>query len=286
MLKPFAHAFAYLTDNLAGTPPTAVGGIGTQVTGGNSANGTSVAWGGGALGFEGQLLIVQWYNGSVANTDTRSLMDILIDPAGGTSWATTPLVTGLIAGHGGAAFYNSRNVTLPVRIPAGANLGLQARSLTTGRVHRVVMTVYGGYKGPGTWRCGSRVISSGVDEANYSGTAHTAGNSGAWAGSWTNVGSTTPTNTFAHNLIHTGPNSGSWTALGYYGQIGAGSNPLTLGDTDAVHMHMIQSTAETVQQWATTPVFADVPEGTQLQVRGKCSGAAVATHWAIYSVAG
>lgn len=284
MLKPFAHAFAYLTDNHAATPATTQI-IGTSVTGGNSANGTAVAWGGGALGFEGQLVLVEWGLGNVANTDTRSLLDVLIDPAGGTSWATTPLVTGLIAGHGNN-FPNYRSVLLPLRVPSGANLGLQARSLTTGRTHRVVISVYGGYKGPGTWRCGSRVISSGVDEANYSGTAHTAGNSGAWAGSWSSVGSTTPTNTFAHNLVHTGPNSGSWTGLAYYGQVGAGNNPLTLGDTDAIHAMTLTASTEVVTWAETRPVFADVPAGTQLQVRGKCSGTAVATHWAIYSVAG
>jgi hypothetical protein len=286
MLKPFSHAFAYQSDNLAATPVNATSSIGTAVTGGNSANGTPVAWGGGALGFEAQLLIVEIYSGSASNTDTRSLVDILIDPAGGTSWAATPLVSGILAGHLGS-YTNFRRLYLPVRIPNGANLGMQARSLTTGRTHRGVMYVYGGYKGPGTWRCGSRVVSIGVDEANYSGTAHTAGNSGAWAASWTSIGSTTATNLWCHNLLHTGPNSGSWaTTLGYYAQIGAGNNPLTLGDTDAVHLHSQCSTAEVMQVHTTVPVFADVPEGTQLQVRAKCSGTAVATHFAIYSVAG
>jgi len=285
MLKPFAHAFAYQSDNLPATPVSAASSIGVAVTGGNSANGTPVQWGGGALGFEGQLLTVQVAAGAVTNTDTRSLFDVLIDPAGGTSWAATPLVSGIVAGHGGA-WPVMRQLVLPVRIPAGANLGAQARSLTTGRTHRFIYSVYGGYKGPGTWRCGSRVVSTGVDEANYSGTAHTAGNSGAWAGSWTNIGSTTPTNLFCHNLVHTGPNSASWTALGYYGQIGAGSNPLTLGDVDAAHLHSATAATENTTWHVATPVFADVPEGTQLQVRGKCSSTAVETYWAIYSVAG
>jgi hypothetical protein len=285
VLKPFAHAFAYLTDNLAATPTTGVTTVGTSFTGGNSTNGTPVAWGGGALGFEGQLLVARIYGGNVANTDTRSLADILIDPAGGTSWAAAPLVSGIIVGHGGS-YPATRDLWLPVRIPSGANLGLQARSLTTGRTHRGVISVYGGYKGPGTWRCGSRVVSTGVDEANYSGTAHTAGNSGAWAGSWTAVGSTTPTNLFCHNLLFTGPNSGSWTSLAYYGQIGAGNNPLTLGDTDAAHANVNTTTNELLGFHTSVPIFADVPEGTQLQVRGKCSGTAVETYWAIYSVAG
>lgn len=287
MLKSFAQAFAYLASNYASTPsPTAVG---TNVTGGNSANGSSVAWGGGALGFEGQLLVVGWFGGGATSTDTRSLIDILIDPAGGTSWSSTPLVTGLLAGFGaGVTGGTGRRIALPLRIPSGANLGMQARSLTTGRTHSVIMQVFGGYKQPGDWRCGSRCISLGVDEANYNGTLVTPGNSGAWGASWTSIGSAITTNLFGLNLVYGGPNGNTTSTHGMYFQLGADSQPLGMpADTNDPHLYVATTTGELAVHHRAEMIAADVPDGTQLQARGKHSTTgAAASGIAIYAVTG
>lgn len=269
MLKPFAQAFAYSASNLPSTPASAISSIGTSVTGGNSANGSAVSLI-SALGFEAQLLVCAVSAGSATNTDTRSLLDILIDPAGGTSWSATPLVSGVLAGFGPSGGVQ-RRLCLPVRIPSGASIGAQARSLTTGRTHRVIASVFGGYKGPGSWRCGSRVVSVGVSEANYNGTLVTPGSSGAW-GSWTDIPSatTTDTNLWAWNIVYGGVNGSSMSGHGIYFQIGAGSQPLfNTGDTP--HLHIQNSTSESLTHHEQLgPIFfGDVPEGTQMQVRAK-----------------
>lgn len=215
-----------------------------------------------------------------ANLDNTCLVSILIDPAGGTSWATlisSLLVATVDVGSGtppGVAF------DFPLWIPAGASIGVQARSAVaaTPPVLRCIAQAYGGNSNPASWWAGQRVTAIGIDAANSRGTTHTPGNTGAFS-SWANLGSALGADAGAMQWAVSGPfNIATWTALIYEMQFGV--SDIMIG---APVMH---ATAITEQAWMmpTGLIFRSIPSGSQIRVRGTCSSAAVAQGVAAYAV--
>lgn len=277
-LPPFQ--FAHETDNLTGTPPAAL--IGTNFTAGaNSADGTAVGVI-GALAHDVHFLVVGLGGISLATANGQCLVDVLIDPAGGTSWSELidSLINGFTPVPTAAGISLGNWYYFPLFIKAGSSLGVRARTLhtvdiTTGRA---VMYALGNPSRPDMWWCGQKVESLGINAATSTGTNVTPGNSGAF-GSWTSIGNPTAKR-YGHIQMGVNGSDSTATAIGYYWQLGYGSNKLPGSGT----FFTSNTTSEVGQRLFTLPMWCDIPAGTQMQVRGTASGTAEPHNVGLYGV--
>lgn len=272
--------FADCTDNLTGTPPAAL--IGTNFTAGASnADGTVVEVL-GDLAHDVHFLVVAIGGINTSAANNNALLDVLVDPAGGTSWASLidDLVCGFTptptAGTAGLQMY----YYFPLYIKAGASLAVQARTArasntTTGRV---CMWAYGNPSRPDNWWCGSKVESLGINAASSEGTTVTAGNSGTF-GSWTDIG----TSSYRYGAVQFGMNGSDsiTTALAYYWQLGIGSAQFPGSPT------LWQSTSANevaARSGMAGPIWCDTPASTTWQIRGTSNSTSENFNGAVYGV--
>jgi hypothetical protein len=214
--------------------------------------------------------------------DANAVADLLIDPAGGTSWSV--LVNDLACG-----FTNSTSIatagtrlgvsySFPLYIPAGASVGLRAKTahgsdITTGLA---AIEVFGEPDHPEMWWCGQGVETIGVSDSK--GTAVTPGNSSSW-GSWTSIGSTTSHHIRAIQLGINGSDSAA-SNMGYYFQVGAGSAALP----GSPKLTRTTTSGEAGYHYGQNMTFCNIAAGTQLQARGMASGTAETIYVGIYGV--
>ena len=133
-LEPIS--FAYCSEFGIGNPSiTAQGTVLTNAIGASNADGTAVQIGSGALTHDCELLevIVTDCTGDATGVDSSALLDILIDPAGGTSWDTTnrlieSLQVGFLVTNTQSGTVTARKWRFPVFIPAGASSTIWMRS--------------------------------------------------------------------------------------------------------------------------------------------------------------
>lgn len=280
ILPPFR--FAHSVDSLEGNTPNGNNVTGTIVTAGGSANtdGTAVSVL-SSLAFDVHYLVIgvgSALSGSAA--DTAALLDVLVDPAGGTSWGSLidDLVVGFSAvtgaGTGGLAHYYH----FPLYIPATSSLGAQVRSATLSHPFRVVFWAYGTPSRPDMWWCGQKVESLGISAASSKGTDITPGSTTATF-TWTNVGATTSGRYGAIQFGENGSDS-SATAISYHAQIGIGSAKVPGTPT----WYWSNGTTEMSARSGFGPVWCDIPQGTQLQVGACASGVAEVHDVALYGV--
>jgi hypothetical protein len=182
-----ASDFGWRLSSQAGVRPSAT--YGTLVTPGNNTKGTAVeimsdlafdAW--------GILIGVQANNVSTAIRDT--LMDLLSDPAGGTSYTTTLIPNLLFCGINIMTNVPALYFYFPLRIPAGSALAVAAsvNNATVG-TFRAWCYVFGKPKRPEMCKVGQYVTALGVNTAASRGTVVTPGTTSE--GTWTSLG--TPT---------------------------------------------------------------------------------------------
>lgn len=280
MLAQSPLAFARCTDNLTGTPPTT--SVGLSLTSGAGANGDGTAGALlSALAHDVHLLVIGISNGASNTLATNALLDILKDPAGGTSWAS--MIDDLVCGFAATATQGTISLSqyffFPLFIPAGTSLGAQVRCSNGSNNKRVAVWAYGEPNRPDMWWCGQGVESLGINAASSTGTTITPGASGA-AGTYTNVGGTTSHRYGAVQFAIQGPDSNA-TAKGGYWNIGTGSARLPGSPTVFTSM----STSESMARGGMCmPIFCDIPAGTQLQLAGTLDGAAEDYNGAIYGV--
>jgi len=260
-------AFAYCTDNLTGTPAAATPG--TAVTAGGSANtdGTAVTLL-SALGHDAHFICITLNGGAGSSTATDALLDILVDPAGGTSFSE--LISDLACGYTASSVAGTgapmARWFFPLWIAAGTTIGAQVRSAAAGITKRVICTVYGEPSRPDMWWCGQGVETLGANPATSKGTTITPGSSGA-AGTYTNVGGPTTYRYGAVQLSLQGPDATA-TARGGYWNIGADSARLPGSPT----LYTSMNTSEQLAFANGMPIWCDIPAGKQLQVAGTLSG--------------
>jgi hypothetical protein len=271
LIRPNGPSWAYCSHNLPSTP--SLTSVGTQVTPGTSnADGTAVT-ALSALAHDVEYLKI-WIagDGSASGLNTDILLNVLVDPAGGTSWS--PLIPWLIAGTlsdstaslsttpGGAGHYD-----FPLWIPAGASIGLQARGAGATTIGlKVVLLAYGGNANPASWWCGQRVKDIGIVSASSTGTAHLAGASGSYS-SWTDLGSALDDACGALQFAVNGEGDGTMTTGSYQFELGAD------GERIGAPMFRLISSSENGWWVPTGPIFRKLAAGTQLQIRAKCNGA-------------
>lgn len=188
LARPRASATFWKYDNW-GTNPAST--IGTSVTpGASNVQGSWTQLASGAnIANEVVGVYLQIHSGATSTAGKPQLLDIGIDPAGGTSY--TPIVADFQIGMSPAlTVAGAREHFLPIRIPAGASVAARIRgaNATAGTV-RVAARFYGRASNGLALPCGTYTQTFGAVTATSSGTAITPGN--AADGSWLDLGAIT-----------------------------------------------------------------------------------------------
>lgn len=267
--------FAYYTSNHASTPTQLPG---TNFTAGaNDTDGAAVSCI-SALTHDAHRVSISLAFLSASGVDTNSVGDLLIDPAGGTSWSVliSDLACGFTAANGTMP---SQRYDFPLWVPAGASLGWRCKSVRTSgdtTTPYVLVEAYGEPSRPEMWWCGQGVETLGVSDSK--GTPVTPGNSGSW-GSWTSIGSTTAHHIKAVQLGINGPDATANLAF-YHFQIGAGSQPIPGSATVWCQFN----TSELGYRLTPGIMYCNLAAGTQLQTRATCSTTAEDIYCGMYGV--
>jgi hypothetical protein len=270
LARPRASATAWTYDNW-GTNPGATPG--TSVTPGASntlgswtqlASAANIA--NEVVGFH---LVI--HSGATSAATKPQLLDIGIDPAGGTSY--TPIISNMQIGASPAlTVAGAREHYFPMSIPAGASVAARVRgaNATAGTV-RVMAKFYGRASNGLALPVGSFSETLGEDTATSLGTSITPGN--AADGSWVDLGTT------ARDMW--------WWQLGYVVNnttVTAEYTYLDVAHGDASNKALIfrtihgGTTGETSGLLAESQVlwpvaYCPVPAGDHIYVRGRCNNA-------------
>lgn len=178
--------FNWQSDNIGTTFTNA--GLGTQLTAGGTnhtknSTKTSIL---SALTYDCYWLVIGFVAGAVSGSSRRFLTDIYTDPAGGTSWGSSPLIANLGASSPdymqGGVWYR-----FPIFIKAGTSIGATCQAETASATVRIIMIAYGQPSHPEQMKVGTFVRTLGATTGTTVGTAMTPGASGAM-GSFANLG--------------------------------------------------------------------------------------------------
>ena len=213
-------------------------------------------------------LSLRVFNGFTSTQQKDHLLDIGIDPAGGTSYVPAHLPQNIVCGESGGngfAFY------FPVWILAGSAVAVrvQGNNATAGTVI-VLATFYGQPSHPELIRVGQYSETIGTI-TNSQGVAFTPGNTGA-EGTWTLLGVTTK-NLWHWQLCVQEANT-AMAILHYHFDLAFGdaSNKVPIIQDLRCTTDSSESINNNYPTKNLEPCFADVPAGTNIYVRGTCSG--------------
>lgn len=266
--------FAYCTDNYASTPGTACA---TAFTAGASGvDGAAVSCI-AAIGHDVHFLRIGVTGMQTSAADVSVAADLLIDPAGGTSW--TSMIDDLVCGMTATATTGPFLLyEFPVYIKAGSSIGWRAKTqhsadITSGQV---LIQAFGEPSNPEAWWCGQGVETLGASGSR--GTVVTPGNSGAW-GSWTSIGSTSSREYKALQFGINGSDSGA-SAIAYYWEVGAGSQRIP----GSALLHLNMQATELAYRHVPGMIHCDIPSGTQMQLRGMASATGENFYGSVYGV--
>lgn len=264
--------FNSVSSNLPSTPASS-SPLSSAVTSGTSnADGTAVTLL-SALAHDVHYLTVGFgeffNNASLVN----ALADILVDPAGGSSWSS--FIDDLVCGFTRATGFGASNASMnqwycfPVFVKAGSSLGVRVRSNdTVARTGDCTIYAYGDPSRPDMWWCGQKVESLGIDAANSKGADVTGGANDVY-GSWTTIG----TSGHPYGALQFGVNASDASAVarGYYWQIGYGSTKLPGSPTFYISSNAAEY-KNVVGMFG--PIWCDIAASTALQARYASSGTA------------
>ena len=271
MLAIPSYAFGVVADNWsAGTPTATPGTILDDPGADDNVKSATTALIGTGIAQPAYWVVVQVYQTAAAATDTSALLDIMYDPAGGTSWSV--LIPNLICGYLAVnANTMGGRYEFPLYVPRGASIGARWQSAVAspaaGTRPRVMVTLYGGPSSPGFWY-GTKVTDIGTDTATSAGLDITPGSTGTYS-AWTSIGGTSNPS-FGFLTIGAQGTATTHTADQYHVQFGAASTQFP-----GAQIRFGYSVAEIILPIPTTwaGCFVDVPAGTQLQVRATGSDA-------------
>lgn len=270
LVTPHSAGFTFGVTNVSPTSSNTA-----FTAGGSNADGTAVSVL-SALARDGHYLVVSG-GGMDSGEDNNALGDVLIDPAGGTSWSS--LIEDLCFGYSMTANQNNQGgdfgmiYRFPIWIPAGASLGWRVRKsgasgTDTGGVR---MWVYGCPKNPAMWWCGQAVESLGINAASSRGTTVAPNVTSDLWGSWTTLGTSTR-RYGALNFAVAGPDATSaTTSRAYNFQIGSDSTQLPGSGTYRTLNNVNLGTGLVIQRYGFDLMYTDIAAGTTLQARAKCN---------------
>lgn len=234
----------------------------------------------GAVTADCYWLYVEIQKTVLASTDTSAVIDIGVDPAGGSSYSV--LVADLLAGHVDDCNANNGNggwihYSIPVKITSGSSVAIRGQTVRGADTSASVCVLLMG--GPtGSPFAGATVYTLGV--SGTGGTAVTPGSGSSW-GSWTNVGSTLAADCQAF-ILGVQPIAGTTVARNAY-QYQIGVSSAAISPIYDVHT----GTSEDITGVRpSVPAYSFVASGSQMQVRARANagGTIENNRVAIYAV--
>ena len=268
MLYTPVNDFGWYLDNLGAT--LGYGGSGTQLTSHTvtaNAKGTAVqVWAGSSITEDVYSVSVNICNPTV--TGLRFFVDLLIDPAGGTSWTT--LISNLAANTPNGNWSGGCFYLFPIYIKAGTSIGFQCSCSTANSTIRVNVHLQGKPSRPDLVNVGSSVQTLGASLATTEGAAWTPGTQ--TMGSYTaSLGTLTKNSWWWQCGILINDATQTQLVLGANVEAGDASNKLKCGDA---FLHWEPGTAEVAGK-ASIPQsglpIRNIPSGSNVYVRGWCS---------------
>jgi hypothetical protein len=206
-------------------------------------------------------------SGNTTGQVKNHFVDIGIDPTGGTSY--TAIIENINCGQSVSLGNGGIWFRFPIRIPAGSSIAvrIQGSNLSAGTV-RIAMGIYGLPTRPELVRAGQFAEAIGAG-AGTTGTTFTPGASAAY-GSWVSLGTTTRDLWWWQ--IGVGWNDSATSSATYnvdlaYGDASGKINIITGS------VWTLPGTAEIVGHSVDVLGYCEVPAGSTLYVRGKCTGA-------------
>src|SRR5215211_4435751 len=179
LIIPRGPSWTHCTTNMTGTPNSTTPGTGIT-PGISNADGTTTSL--FVLTHDVFLFEISAGGFFIPGNNGSTLLDVMIDPAGGTTWVELipDLLVGYTVSMAGVAW--PVQYSFPVFAPSGANIGVRARmaaAYTPSTTPRVLMIAKGGDQNPGVgYWYGQHVSTIGITPASSKGENHTPGNAG------------------------------------------------------------------------------------------------------------
>lgn len=273
MLPVKVNSFLWHFSNF--TTPSATPG--TSVTpGANNAEGswTQVATSAN-IAYDVCLIYIAIGGGNTSTAQKDHLLDIGVDPAGGTSY--TAVINNIVCGQTQAVTTGWDEFVFPLRIKAGSSVAVrvQGNNATAGTV-RVVADFYGRPTAPENIPVGQWSETIGTI-TNSAGTSVTPGN--AAEGSWTSLGTTTKY--LWHWQIGMQLSNGTITAQYTTFDLAYGdatNKEIILEDIAIGFYGTAEIKASTLMGRAMIRATRPVPAGSTIYARARCSTAPTATY--------
>jgi hypothetical protein len=249
--------------------------MGVTVTPGNNAKGTYVALISAANLVNDVYGVLIHINSNAVSAAARdTLVDISVDPAGGTSFSGNVVIPNLIGSCAGTAITGGIWYYFPLAIKAGSSIGAGAsvNNATVGTL-KVNLIAYGRPVHPELCKTGSRVTAYGVTTGTSTGTAVTPGTTSD--GTFTVLASAiSQRNWWWQQGV--GVNNATITAVGYGADLAVGSS--TSLNTIVIQDHMWWG--DTAEGWHASPVGLmsgeyDVASGVNVYGRLQATGTAI-----------
>lgn len=210
-------------------------------------------------------------SGSTAATSRPTILDIGVDPAGGTSYTT--LISNIQVGGAIAYYVGAQRFFFPISVKGGSAIAFRAQSTVTTSI-RVAACIFMSPSSPVMTWTGAYSETIGYTTGSL-GTTFVPGN--AAKGSWVSLGTTTKNLKYFQLSMHCNntvvPDTLVYADLAY----GDGTNFTTILHNVVIAQHVTSEQFHT-QLLPTEACFRDVPAGSTLYVRGACDQSPV-TGW-------
>jgi hypothetical protein len=241
--------------------------VGTAITPGNNTKGSWVTCiASGSVTEDVYGIFIALNNAGVSALAKNCIVDIGIDPAGGTSFTT--VIPDLFAGNCGLSVAGSAGFItfyFPLFIKSGSTIGARAsvNNATVGTV-RAKIDIFGKPSAPELFKTGSFVRAYGIVSGSSKGTDVTIGASSS-EGSWTSIGTIADDNVW-HWQLGCGINGANYQDTTYVADmsIGDGSNkfivmqdvPVVVTTSEAIGTRITNNTTYQAANGATIYVRA------------------------------
>ncbi len=218
-----------------------------------------------------------WVATSVAPSATDS--SCLLNLYTGAAAAEVSLISGLSVGWCDIPRVQPKVIGIPCFIPQGTRISMKTQAITASLSLEIVAFLYPADQGrAGAAPRGPTIFEVvGINLTGSRGTTHTPGNSGAFSAA-ANIGGATAFDARALSLMISGQGTKSdvtMTAVSYLVELSKSGGPV-------YGTWWVGNTANETQVVIPTRMIpVNIPSGTQLQVRAKCSGTAEAQDYSV-----
>lgn len=278
LLLPAPPAFGYFVTN--DDSPAAANAYGTTLTASGSTN-TKGSWTAihATVSYDLYLHNITFSSGGVGNSSIRNQIDLGIGPDSSNVTVICENLVGDNSGSTGAAsgwLPGGRNYyQVPLYVPAGTQLWGRVASNTASQTVRIAVNSWGAPDHPESFPKISYIESLGESTGTTTGTAITAGASGA-LGTATSLGSFT--NDVCAVFMVGSSDSGTLTAVAY---VGALATDATATVQELGLCFTMNGNASEEVRAQSSVVWADIPSGQVVSARLSCTGTSDASMWAI-----